>query len=77
MLKRLESTDSSKSSNLPESLQAAMNTVSDLLSNFDASNSSEEEVSELFAVVTEKLEKAKPSKAEIQANGMTPPPPLL
>lgn len=75
MLKRLESTDSSKSSNLPESLQAAMNTVSDLLSNFDASNSSEEEVSELFAAVTETLEKAKPSKAEIQANGMTPPPP--
>lgn len=76
MLKRLESTDS-KSSNLPESLQAAMNTVSDLLSNFDASNSSEEEVSELFAAVTETLEKAKPSKAEMQANGMTPPPPPL
>jgi len=75
MLKRIQSTDTSDSSNLPESLQTALSTVNDLLSNFDASSSSEEEISNLFASVTETLEKAKPSKAEMQANGMTPPPP--
>lgn len=69
MLKRLESTDSSESSYLPESLQTALSTVGDLLSDFQASNSSEEEISELFTAVTETLEEAKPSKAE-----MTPPP---
>ncbi|PKG24599.1 hypothetical protein [Niallia nealsonii] len=75
MLKRIQSTDTSDSSNLPEGLQTALSTVTDLLSNFDASSSSEEEISNLFTSVTETLEKAKPSQAEIQANGMTPPPP--
>lgn len=69
MLKRLESTDSSESSYLPESLQTALSTVGDLLSDFQASDSSEEEISELFTAVTETPEEAKPSKAE-----MTPPP---
>lgn len=68
MLKRLESTDSSESSYLPDSLQTALSTVGDLLSDFQASDSSEEEISELFTAVTETLEEAKPSKAE-----MTPP----
>ncbi|WP_048716984.1 hypothetical protein [Bacillus sp. 522_BSPC] len=69
MLKRLESTDSSESSYLPESLQTALSTVGELLSDFQASDSSEEEISELFTAVTETPEEAKPSKAE-----MTPPP---
>ncbi|GKU82180.1 hypothetical protein [Niallia sp. NCCP-28] len=78
MLKRIQSTDTSDSSNLPEGLQTALSTVNNLLGNFNASSSSEEEISNLFTSVTETLEKSKPSKAEMQANGMTtsPPPPI-
>jgi len=74
MLKQIQSTDSQSSSNLPSSLQSAFYIISDLLSNFDANSSSEEEISNLFTSVTSTLEEAKPTKEEMQANGMTPPP---
>lgn len=74
LLKRIESTDTSENSTLPESLKTALNSVSDILSNFDASNSSGEKISSLFTSVKETMEKAKPSKEEMLANGMMPPP---
>lgn len=66
----------SSSSTLPESLKTALNSVNELLSEIDLSSKTVEEISNLFSSVTETMEKAKPTKIEMQSNGITAPPPL-
>lgn len=54
---------------LPEKLQTALSTISDVLSDYDSTTSTEEQTSELFAQVTEILESSKPSRTEMLASG--------
>lgn len=76
MLNRIQEIDSTNSSTLPEDLKSALNSVSEILSDFNPTSNTEEEIATLFTSVTETMEKANPSKTEMQANGMTLPPPL-
>lgn len=58
---------------LPEGLQTAFSTISNLLSGFTANESSEEEVTSLFDQVTKVLEDSKP-KGTAMPFGAAPPP---
>ncbi|TRZ38976.1 hypothetical protein CEQ21_26835 [Niallia circulans] len=73
MQAKAEKVGNTTDATLPEGLQTAFNTISDLLSDFTLNESSEEDITSLFDQITTVLEDSKPQGTAMPFGAVPPP----